>query len=109
MPINLRQNILGPKIYIEGNIQTDEELIIEGKIKGNRSDAGNNPLIVGLQSEVSSDLYADEIIIYGKVKGNCYAKKSIYLGDKAIVDGDLQAPLIDIEPTSMISGRLIKR
>ncbi|MFN3605378.1 MAG: polymer-forming cytoskeletal protein [Leptonema sp. (in: bacteria)] len=109
MPINLQKTIIGPKVKIEGNITLDEELIIEGKVIANRIDAGNHPIIVGLQAEVQGDLYAREIIIYGKLKGNSYAKKSIYLGDKAIVEGDCNAPLIDIEPTSIIRGRLYKK
>lgn len=109
MPINLQKSIIGPKLRIEGIVKSEEELIIEGQVIGTKIDAGNNPIIVGLGSSVAADLYGSEIIIYGKVKGNCYGKKSIYLGDKAVVDGDLQSPYIDIEPTSTISGRLIKR
>lgn len=109
MPINLQKTIIGPKIKIEGNITSDEEIIIEGKVIANRIDAGNHPIIIGLGADVQSDLYGSEIIIYGKLKGNSYAKKNIYLGDKAYVDGDLNAPLIDIEPTSIITGRLYKK
>lgn len=109
MPINLQRTIIGPKIRIEGTIKSDEEIIIEGQVMGTKIDAGNNPIIVGLGSSVTADLYGSEIIIYGKVKGNCYAKKSIYLGDKAVVDGDLHAHYIDIQPTSLLSGRLIKK
>lgn len=109
MPINLQKSIIGPKLKIEGNVTSQEELIIEGIVIANRIDAGDNPIIVGLDSHVTGDLYGSEIIVYGKVKGNCYGKKSIVLGDKAEVDGDLHAPYIDIEPTSYVSGRLIKR
>ncbi|GIX43564.1 MAG: hypothetical protein KatS3mg129_3297 [Leptospiraceae bacterium] len=109
MPVNLQKSIIGPKLKIEGNVISDEELIIEGEINGTKINAGNHPIIVGLGAKVTGELYGSEIIVYGKVKGNCYAKKSIYLGDKADVDGDLHAPYIDIEPTSQISGRLIKK
>lgn len=109
MPINLQKTIIGPKVKIEGNITLDEELIIEGKVIANRIDSGNHPIIIGLGGDVQSDLYGSEIIIYGKLKGNCYAKKSIIVGDKAYVEGDLNAPLIDIEPTSVITGRIYKK
>ncbi len=109
MPINLQKSIIGPKLRIEGIVKSDEELIIEGQIIGTRIDAGHNPVIVGLGSSVAADIYGSEIIIYGRVKGNCYGKKSIYLGDKAVVDGDLYAPKIDIEPTSTLTGRLTKK
>jgi cytoskeletal protein CcmA (bactofilin family) len=109
MPINLQKSIIGPKLRIEGNIYSDEELIIEGDVQAQRIDAGNNPIIVGLGAKVVGDLYGSEIIIYGKVKGNCYGKKSIYLGDKAEVDGDLHSKYIEIEPTAYLSGRLIKK
>jgi len=109
MPINLQKSIIGPKLRIEGNIYSDEELIIEGDVQAQRIDAGNNPIIVGLGAKVISDLYGSEIIIYGKVKGNCYGKISIYVGDKASVEGDLYSKKIDIEPTAYISGRLIKK
>ncbi len=109
MPINLQKTIIGPKVKIEGNITLEEELIIEGRVIANRIDAGNNPIIIGLKAEVEAELYGSEIIIYGKLKGNSFAKKKIILGDKATVDGDLYAPLIDIEPTSFINGRLYKK
>lgn len=109
MPLNLQKTIIGPKVKIEGNITLEEELIIEGRVIANRIDAGNNPIIIGLGAEVQGDLYGSEIIIYGKLKGNSYAKKSIILGDKAYVDGDLCAPLIDIDPTTIVNGRMIKK
>lgn len=109
MPVNLQKSIIGPKLKIEGNVISNEELIIEGEVNASKIDAGNHPIIVGIGSKVTGDLYGSEIIIYGKVKGNCFAKKSIHLGDKAVVDGDLHAPLIHIEPTSEVSGRLIKK
>ncbi len=109
MPVNLQRSIIGPKLRVEGILKSDEELIIEGQVIGTKIEAGNNPIIIGLGASVAADLYGSEIIVYGKVKGNCFAKKSIYLGDKAVVDGDLQAPYIDIEPTSRVSGRLINK
>ncbi|MCS7205725.1 MAG: polymer-forming cytoskeletal protein [Leptospiraceae bacterium] len=109
MPINLQKSIIGPKIKIEGNLISDEEIIIEGIVQGSRVDAGNQPVIVGLGGVVHADIYGGEIIIYGKVKGNCYGKKSITLGDKSEVIGDLYSPRIDIHPTAFVSGKLTKK
>lgn len=109
MPVNLQKNIIGPKMKIEGNIISDEEIIIEGIVKASRIDAGNNPVIVGLGGIVEAEIYASEIIIYGKVRGNCYAKRSIILGDKSEVVGDLYAPLIEISKTSYFSGKITKK
>jgi cytoskeletal protein CcmA (bactofilin family) len=59
---------LSNDIEIEGDLNSNSDLIFDGKIKGNITSKG--ALTVGQNAEVNGDLKADQCVIEGRVEGN---------------------------------------
>ena len=109
MPVNLQHTVLGPKTVLRDNsIFVDEDLIIEGTINVRSIEMGNNALIVGGDANVTceTDIVAREIVVLGRAKANLRASHEIMVGEKGVVEGNIAAPRIKIDPTATVTGLL---
>ena len=64
-------SLLSKKVKIEGNIQGDEDLRVEGHFKGTIKVVGD--FYVGQSGVVEADVEADNIVIQGQITGNVLA------------------------------------
>ena len=106
--ITVTRTRIGPKVVINGEIVSDEEITIEGTVTANRIEARNGTLITGRQSVVKAELVGNMVTVFGRLDGNVNATKSIYIGETAIVNGDLKAPKIHLNDDAVLNGRIIK-
>lgn len=109
MPVNLQQTLLGPKTVLKDNsIIVDEELIIEGSVTLRSIEMGNNTLVIGVGAVVvvEQEIVARQIVVLGHVRANLRASDEIMIGDKAVVEGNLTAPKIKLDPTANVTGLL---
>lgn len=102
----MEMTIIGPTLNIVGEINADEKLIIEGKVKTQAINLPGHSFTVGLDAVVEGDINCAHAIILGQLKGNIKATKEIYIGESATVDGDIESPYIKIEPTGNLTGRM---
>ena len=109
MPVNTQLTILGPKTVIRDNsILVDEELLIEGSVSVKKIEMSNHPLIIGLGADVTveTEVFASEIIVLGRIRANLRAVKEIQVGARGVVEGNLSAPRIKLDPTASVTGVL---
>src|SRR5712691_506077 len=67
---------LGPSLRVKGEISGNEDLHIEGKVEGPIS-LGGHRLTVGRSAEVTAEITAREVVVYGKVEGDLRARDRI--------------------------------
>src|SRR5580692_13143554 len=68
--------LLGSTIVVKGEITSDEDLQIDGKVEGPVSLRGHR-LTVGRGGQLNSEVTAREVIVYGNVSGNLQARDRV--------------------------------
>ena len=96
-------SILSKKIKIEGDIQGDEDLRLEGHFKGTIKVVGD--IHVGQSGVVEADVEADNIVIQGQVTGNVLARQQLEIQSSGQLLGDCKAKSIDIREGAIFEGR----
>lgn len=97
-------SLLSNKVKIEGEIQGDEDLHVEGHFKGAIKITGN--IFVGSSGVVQADVEADNVVIQGKINGNVVARKQLEIQSSGQLLGDCTAQSIDIKEGAVFDGRL---
>jgi cytoskeletal protein CcmA (bactofilin family) len=62
-------------------------------------------LTIGPNAVLEADIYGENIVIAGKVKGNVSAKKMLVLMPSAVVTGDVTTPKLNIVEGAIFQGR----
>ncbi len=98
-----KTSLLSKKVKIEGDIQGDEDLRVEGHFKGTIKVAGD--FVIGQSGVVEADVEADNIVIQGKITGNVLAHKQLEIQSSGQLLGDCKAKSIDIREGAIFEGR----
>ena len=95
---------IGPTLKIEGEITADEDLHIDGFVKGSLSGGGHR-ITVGETAFLIAETVAREVVVYGAVRGNLRACDRIEIKKNARVEGDMRAGQLVIEERAHFKGR----
>lgn len=101
--------LIGIKTRIEGNIQFEGGLRVDGQIKGNLLGAANSMLIVSEQAQLEGEVRAAHAVINGKVVGTVHAGERLELQPKARIVGDVHYHTLEMHPGAVVEGRLVHR
>jgi cytoskeletal protein CcmA (bactofilin family) len=104
-PVARNLACLGPSIVVKGEISSEEDLQIDGKVIGNISLRGNR-LTVGRSAELNSEINAREIIVYGSASGNLRARDRVEIKKDGQVIGDITTSRISIEEGAYFKGHI---
>jgi cytoskeletal protein CcmA (bactofilin family) len=96
---------LGSTIVVKGEITSDEDLQIDGKVEGPISLRGSR-LTVGRTAQLNSEVDAREVIVYGNVSGNLRARDRVEIKKDGRVLGDIATARISIEDGAYFKGRI---
>ncbi len=98
---------LGKALNINnGQITASEDLVIDCDYTGSEINAGTNTVVVGLNCTVNANITAGVVEVIGTYNGNINASHSIYMANTAVVNGNVQAPLIRIEKHTRFQGQI---
>ena len=109
------ETVIGPNCHIEGTIQSDGGIRIDGVFQGDIDTTGN--LVIGETAKVIAEIKANNISIMGAVKGNISGNqveiletgkvwgdlrvnslllnKGAYLRGQTMMHADLEPPMIE--------------
>jgi cytoskeletal protein CcmA (bactofilin family) len=104
-PVARNLACLGASIVVKGEISSEEDLQIDGKVVGNISMRGNR-LTVGRSAELNSEINAREIIVYGSASGNLRARDRVEIKKDGQVIGDITTSRISVEEGAYFKGRI---
>jgi cytoskeletal protein CcmA (bactofilin family) len=96
---------IGPSLTIQGEISSDEDLIIEGRV-GGQILMKNATLTIGKQARVDADVRGARVQVLGAIQGNIAATDRIELAPTAAVVGDLTANHIVLVEGATFTGRI---
>jgi cytoskeletal protein CcmA (bactofilin family) len=94
--------IIGSGAIIEGTIQLDHSIRIDGTVKGKVVCTGE--IEVGSGGVVEADVEVKSACIGGRVVGNMVAKERIELESKALLMGDIKTKDLVINEGAVFQG-----
>ncbi len=100
------RTVISHSMAISGDVTVDTHLIIEGAISAARIDSKNHTIVIGQYSAVHGDVYGSQILVLGQINGNLFASEKIDIRETAVINGDVNAPLIKLEEKARLNGRL---
>lgn len=99
------QAVIGSTITIDGTLKGEEDLVVEGRIKGT-VELKSNTLTIGSKGTLDAQVYAHTILVEGTVKGDLYASERISIRASARIDGNILAPRISLEDGARFRGSI---
>lgn len=95
--------IIGKGSVIEGTLEVEGEIRIDGTVKGKIS--STESLTIGNGGIVEADLNTKVAVIGGNVIGNVFALEKIELQSKAVVEGDITTKNLVVEEGAILHGK----
>ena len=96
---------LGSSLHVKGEISGNEDLYIDGTVEG-LVQLDERKVTIGASAELTADIIAGEVIVYGSVKGNVRGKGKIEIKKDGSVNGDLTTAQIIIEDGAYFKGSI---
>ena len=97
------QATIGKSLIVKGEVSGSESLYIDGKVEGAINLPGNR-VTVGRNGQVAANIMAREIVVLGKVRGNCQASDRVDIRSEGSLTGDVIAARISIEDGAFFKG-----
>jgi len=99
-----QSSVVGKTLLIKGEIFSDDEILIEGRIQGKIS--VKSRLIIGREGIVEADIEAREVVIKGKVTGNVKGSQRVEIVPAGTLHGNIQSPRVVIADTGFFEGSI---
>ena len=87
---------IGETNFIQGSISGEDDLLIQGRVKGNIDLIGHQ-LTVGPKGNVEADIKAERVVVNGRLKGNVKTGDKVEIKQNADFDGEIKAKRISVE------------
>ncbi len=100
----MANTIIGSSIVIDGEITGDEDLVIQGTVKGKIQ--LKESLYVEESGSVEADIETQNVDISGQVTGNITATDKVELKAQCRMVGDIKAPRILIADGASFKGNV---
>ncbi|MBA1147626.1 polymer-forming cytoskeletal protein [Ectothiorhodospiraceae bacterium WFHF3C12] len=95
--------IIGPSIHIEGDLRGEEDLVIEGEVKGTIH-LSEHSLTVGSKGKIEADVYAHTIVVDGNLEGDLYGSERVAIRKNGQVRGNIISPRVSLEDGGRFKG-----
>jgi cytoskeletal protein CcmA (bactofilin family) len=98
------QTVIGSTIVIDGEVSGDEDLVIEGTVKGKVT--LRQGLYVEGSGVIEADIETARVEVSGQVTGNIAATEKVELKADCRVVGDIRSPRILIADGAVFRGNV---
>lgn len=95
-------NVIAAGTIIKGDIITDGDFRIDGKIEGTIQSKGR--IIVGNSGSILGTVKAENIDVMGYIEGTIVTNDTLTLKSTAKVKGDIKTSILDIEQRAEFNG-----
>jgi len=99
---------IGADASIEGTIEFKGTIRVDGQVKGKMISSGGT-VVIGEKAAVDAELHVNAAVVMGEVKGKIEAKERIEVYPPGRILGDIQSPVISIEPGGVFNGSCLMK
>ena len=100
----MANTVIGSSITIEGEITSDEAVVVQGSVKGKLS--SQQAVFVENSASIEADVEADAVEISGVLTGNIEAKARVEIKAEGKMIGDVKSPRILIADGALFKGSI---
>ena len=101
-PVSTSASLIGSGTTMKGDITSNGDLRIDGTLVGNIHSTAK--VVIGANGSVQGDVNGQTADIMGKVTGTIKVKDLLQLKGGSVVNGNIQAAKLQIEPTANFNG-----
>jgi cytoskeletal protein CcmA (bactofilin family) len=101
-----RRSILGPTLRFKGDLEAEEDLVIEGRLEG--TIRHTERVTIGRFANVRAEVHAQTIVVEGTIEGELHASASVSIAESGTVRGDVHAPAFTVVAGARFSGNVVK-
>lgn len=98
------RTVLGPTIEVEGEIEGDEDLIVQGTIRGKI--ASQKDVTVDDGGNVEATVKTRNLAISGRLTGNVEASDRVEVRAVGTMNGDVKAPRVVLADGAKFKGNI---
>lgn len=102
-PAVMEENMVGKGTVVEGNLTAQNNLRVEGTVKGDVTT--KQQLVVGDAASVEGNITATDAEISGHVKGTVTCSGLLTIRATCVIDGDVITKNLNVEAGSTFNGR----
>ena len=95
-------NFLGSGIVVEGTVKAENNVRIDGKLKGKLF--CKNTITVGVNGEIDGEVEAKNAIVGGKIRGKVTIGEKLVLESRSVLIGDLKTSKLVIDEGAIFEG-----
>ena len=100
----MANTVIGSSIVIEGEISSDEALVVQGTIRGKV--ASSESMFVENSATVEADVEAESVEVSGVLTGNVEANSRVEIKADGKMVGDVRSPRILIADGALFKGSI---
>jgi cytoskeletal protein CcmA (bactofilin family) len=101
---NTDETIIARGVRVEGDFQSEGNVVIEGEFTGTVKTAGD--LRVGADAVIKADVSARSATVAGMIHGNVQIANRLELMESAKVTGDVRCEVLTVSPGAALNGNL---
>lgn len=100
---NAPETVVGPSVKIQGDLNSEGNIRIEGQVSGKVKTTQN--VFVGQGAKIAADVNAGSAVIAGEVTGNMKVSGNLILQASAKVNGDIACSILRVEDGAQFTGK----
>lgn len=97
--------VIGRSIRIDGDLQGDEDLRIDGDVSGVIR-LHNNTLTIGSEGKIRADVFAKSVIVDGRMEGDLFGSERVSIRANATVLGNITSPRVSLDDGARFKGSI---
>lgn len=98
------ENVINKGTVIEGNVMTDGDILLSGKVIGDVSTKAK--ITVDEAAHIEGNISAENADIAGSVKGTVTVSGLLTIRESSKIDGDVNTKNLNVESGALFTGRL---
>jgi cytoskeletal protein CcmA (bactofilin family) len=101
------ETVIGAGVTVEGNLASDADIIIDGRLTGDIKTEGD--LVIGVNASIQANVQATNVTVAGSLTGNITAQGEATIRETGHVKGDIKASGLAIISGGVFIGRSLMK
>ncbi len=96
------ETIIGSTVKLKGNLNTDGDIAIDGRMVGNIKSGGN--VVIGVNAHVAGDVSASSIVVGGRLDGHVKVQDTATVQSTGQVHGNIDCVRLEVALGGLFIG-----
>ena len=97
--------LIGIHSVFTGNLSFEGAVRIDGRFEGNIHSEKDGTLIVSEGAFIKGEVDVPNLVLHGDINGDVHASHSLKIGEKGVLNGDVEYRMLTLTEGSAINGR----